>query len=403
MDHNLDFKSLVENSSILFYAATFDGRVLYLNDFGQKLLGLNKEEIDSGVNADSFYADPEDRKDLLTLLKSDNSVSDNEIRMISRDGKYITGHESAFSRQDDFGEEIIYGIINDVSEFVNLNLNSARLNLELADANQKLQDAYNTMAQQEKMAAIGELAAGVAHEINNPLGFIKSNARSMTKYLEMITSIFKEITNKCDLEKIEGIGKLDFILTDVQDILKENEDGLNRIATITESLKRFSRMGDENVKSDFDLNQAIMDTLNIAKSQYKYVAEIKLDLGDIPLFSCNGDSINQVLLNLIVNAANAIESLGSKDKGEILIETSLQDDGVKFSITDSGPGVDSSVKNKIFDPFFTTKEVGKGTGLGLSLCYDIIVHKHQGRIWLENCDKGGAQFNFTIPMGKVKV
>lgn len=403
MDHNLDFKSLVENSSILFYAATFDGRVLYLNDFGQKLLGLNKEEIDSGVNADSFYADPEDRKDLLTLLKSDNSVSDNEIRMISRDGKYITGHESAFSRQDDFGEEIIYGIINDVSEFVNLNLNSARLNLELADANQKLQDAYNTMAQQEKMAVIGELAAGVAHEINNPLGFIKSNARSMTKYLEMITSIFKEITNKCDLEKIEGIGKLDFILTDVQDILKENEDGLNRIATITESLKRFSRMGDENVKSDFDLNQAIMDTLNIAKSQYKYVAEIKLDLGDIPLVSCNGDSINQVLLNLIVNAANAIESLGSKDKGEILIETSLQDDGVKFSITDSGPGVDSSVKNKIFDPFFTTKEVGKGTGLGLSLCYDIIVHKHQGRIWLENCDKGGAQFNFTIPMGKVKV
>jgi PAS domain S-box-containing protein len=401
MDHILDFKSLIENSSILFYAATFDGRILYLNDFGQKLLGLNKDEIDSVINAVSYYINPEERKDLLTLLKADNSISDNEIRMISRDGEYITGHESAFCRKEDSGEKIIYGIINDVSEFVNLNLNSAKLNLELADANQKLKDAYNTMAQQEKMAAIGELAAGVAHEINNPLGFIKSNTRSMTKYLEMLTSVFFEISKEPDLSKIENIGKMDFVLSDLKDILKENEDGLNRIATITESLKRFSRMGDENVQSDFDLNMAIMDTLNIAKGQYKFIAEIKLDLGEIPLVSCNGDSINQVLLNLIVNAANAIESLGSKEKGEILIETSIQDDFIKLSVTDSGPGVDPAIKNKIFDPFFTTKEVGKGTGLGLSLCYDIIVQKHQGRIWVENCDKGGAQFTFTIPMCKV--
>lgn len=403
MDPGVGFKKLIDNCSFMFYATTFEGQFIYLNDFGKKLLGVTEEEIKNGINVDRYYVSPEDREDLLQLLKSENISDSLEIRLMDKNGKIFTGHEHALFYQDEAEGNIILSLINDISEFVSLNLNSAKLNLELADANQKLQDAYNTMAQQEKMAAIGELAAGVAHEINNPLGFIKSNARSMNKYLETLRSVFEEISKNADFKKTENTGKIDFVLSDLKDILKENEDGLNRIAVITESLKRFSRMGDENVQSNFDMNQAIMDTLYIAKSQYKYIAEIKLNLSEIPLVSCNGDSINQVLLNLIVNAANAIESLGSKEKGEILIETSLQNNLIKFSVTDSGPGVDSSVKNKIFDPFFTTKEVGKGTGLGLSLCYDIIVQKHQGRIWFENCDKAGAQFNFTIPMGEVKV
>ncbi len=401
MELGRGLEKLIDNCSFIFYATNMEGQILNLNNFGKGLLGITEEEIKNGINIKSYYVNPEDREYLLHQLELEN-ISDNlEIRLLDTEGKIFTGHEHAYVDPDESEGKIILSLINDISEFVSLNLNSARLNLELADANQKLQDAYNTMAQQEKMAAIGELAAGVAHEINNPLGFIKSNARSMNKYLEMLTSIFKEISKNPDLEKIENTGKIEFVLSDLQDILKENEDGLNRIAVITESLKRFARMGDENVQSNFDLNQAIIDTLNIAKSQYKYIADIKLNLGEIPLVSCNGDSINQVLLNLIVNAANAIESLGSKEKGEILIETSLQNSLIKFSVTDSGPGVDSSVKNKIFDPFFTTKEIGKGTGLGLSLCYDIIVQKHQGRIWFENCDHGGAKFNFTIPIGLV--
>ena len=114
---------------------------------------------------------------------------------------------------------------------------------------------------------------------------------------------------------------------------------------------------------------------------------------------CNGDSINQVLLNLIVNAANAIEMIGSKDRGKIIIETIKENNSVKFSVSDTGPGIDASVAHKIFDPFFTTKEVGKGTGLGLSLCYDIIVQKHQGKIWFENLEKCGAKFSFILPGG----
>ncbi len=401
MDLDIEFKKLIDNCSFIFYATTFEGQFLYLNNFGKELLGITEKEIKNGINVANYYVSPEDREDLLQQLELKN-ISDNlEIRLLDKNGKIFTGHEHSLVYPDEAEGDIILSLVNDISEFVSLNLNSAKLNLELADANQKLKDAYNTMAQQEKMAAIGELAAGVAHEINNPLGFIKSNTRSMTKYLKMLTSVFKEILKNPDLEKIENTGEMDFVLSDLKDILKENEDGLNRIAVITESLKRVARMGDENVKSDFDLNQAIMDTLNIAKSQYKYIAEIKLDLGEIPLVPCNGNSINQVLLNLIVNASHAIESLESKEKGEILIETSLQNSLIKFSITDSGPGVDPAIKNKIFDPFFTTKEVGKGTGLGLSLCYDIIVQKHQGRIWVENCDKGGAQFTFTIPMYKV--
>ncbi|MDA3937990.1 MAG: ATP-binding protein [Spirochaetia bacterium] len=397
MDYSAGFSKLIYNSNILFYVTNGDGTILFLNTFGQKLLGITPEDIVDGINSISFYADPEDKNDLDSILKSKKSVFDIEIRMKSKDGRLITGHEYGYIQKTEKGEELICGLINDISDFIELNLSTARLNIEMAETNQKLQDAYNTMAQQEKMATIGELAAGVAHEINNPLGFIKSNSRSMTKYMEMITVVFKQISEKYSLKEIENADKMDFILSDIKEVLEENGDGLNRIAKITESLKRFARMGDEDVKSDFDLNQAVLDTLNIAKIQYKYIADIKLDLGEIPPVYCNGDSINQVLLNLIVNAAHAIEMLGSKERGVIVIKTSSDNGSIKFSVCDSGPGVEDSVAHKLFDPFFTTKEVGKGTGLGLSLCYDIIVQKHKGKIWFENCTPGGARFIFTLP------
>jgi len=399
MNYSGGFTRLINDSKILFFVTKKDGTILYLNPFGQKLLGITSKNILEGINSIQFYANPDDKDDLDSILNSEQSSFDIEIRLLNKDGRLITGHEFGYIQKNDNGEQEIYGFINDISDFIQLNLDTAKLNIEMAEANQKLQDAYNTMAQQEKMATIGELAAGVAHEINNPLGFIKSNSRSLKKYLEMLTDVFQKISNSFSLKEIKNADKVDFILSDVKDVIDENEDGLNRIARITESLKRFARMGDEDVKADFDLNQAILDTLNIAQLQYKYIADIKLELGEIPMVFCNGDSINQVLLNLIVNAANAIEMLESKERGEIKITTSLENNLVTFSVSDSGPGIDPSVANKIFDPFFTTKEVGKGTGLGLSLCYDIIVQKHQGKIWFENLEKSGAKFSFILPGG----
>jgi len=399
MNYSGGFTRLINDSKILFFVTKKDGTILYLNPFGQKLLGITSKNILEGINSIQFYANPDDKDDLDSILNSEQSSFDIEIRLLNKDGRLITGHEFGYIQKNDNGEQEIYGFINDISDFIQLNLDTAKLNIEMAEANQKLQDAYNTMAQQEKMATIGELAAGVAHEINNPLGFIKSNSRSLKKYLEMLTDVFQKISNSFSLKEIKNADKVDFILSDVKDVIDENEDGLNRIARITESLKRFARMGDEDVKADFDLNQAILDTLNIAQLQYKYIADIKLELGEIPMVFCNGDSINQVLLNLIVNAANAIEMLESKERGEIKITTSLENNLVTFSVSDSGPGIEPSVANKIFDPFFTTKEVGKGTGLGLSLCYDIIVQKHQGKIWFENLEKSGAKFSFILPGG----
>jgi two-component system, NtrC family, sensor kinase len=396
MDYSVGFTRLINDSRILFYVSKMDGTILYLNSFGQELLGISALEILDGINSIQFYAIPEDKKDLDFIISPGQSVFDIEVRLVSKTGNLITGHEYAYIENNENGEKIIYGLINDISDFVQLNLDTSRLNLEMAETNLKLQNAYNTMAQQEKMATIGELAAGVAHEINNPLGFIKSNSRSLKKYLDMMTNVFRKISNTFSLKEIENTENIDYLLSDIKDVLVENEDGLNRIATITESLKRFARMGDEDIKADFDLNQAVLDTLNIAKLQYKYIADIKLELGEIPMVFCNGDSINQVLLNLIINAANAIEMLGTNEMGEIKIQTSFENNLVKFSVCDSGPGIDSSVANKIFNPFFTTKEVGKGTGLGLSLCYDIIVQKHQGNIWFENSTIGGARFIFTL-------
>ncbi len=399
MGININFKRFVEKSNSMFYVTSLKGEILYINDFGKSLLGITPDDINSGINVQSFYLFSEDRADFIQDLQKGEIIQEHEIRLINSYGKKIIGHEQSYIVPRSSGVDLVYGSVNDISDFIELNLNTARLNLELADINQKLQDAYTSMAQQEKMATIGELAAGVAHEINNPLGFIISNTNSVGRYIKILTEIFTKIKKTYNINAVEGIDQLEFILTDLGEVLKENKDGLRRIATITDSLKRFSRMGDENNKSNFDLNQAIKDTLTIAKTQYKYIADIELNLGDIPPVFCNGDSINQVLLNLIVNAAHAIDSLDPKERGLISIQTSVKDADVVFQVTDSGSGISDSIKNKIFDPFFTTKEVGKGTGLGLSLCYDIIVQKHGGKIWVENSSQGGAIFSFTLPGG----
>ena len=276
---------------------------------------------------------------------------------------------------------------------------------QLATAYQELKATHSQLLQQEKMASIGQLAAGVAHEINNPMGFISSNLGTMGKYLERLAA-FLELQSagveECASEKLrEEIAqarrkfKVDYILDDARALLAESKDGAERVRTIVQNLKSFSHV-DEAQSSYVDLNDCLETTITIAWNELKYKTTLKRDYGELPPVKCLPQQLNQVFLNLLVNAAHAIDT-----QGEISITTRAAGERVTVAIHDTGCGIPPEIQNRIFEPFFTTKEVGKGTGLGLSISYDII-KKHGGSIEVESPQGCGTTFILTLPVEGVE-
>lgn len=286
--------------------------------------------------------------------------------------------------------------------------NIKQLTDRLISANRKLSHAYEELKatqarilQQEKMASIGQLAAGVAHEINNPMSFISSNLSTLGKYMERILQFVRaqsEALAGCTStetvlavnEKRAGL-KIDYILDDSQKLIAESLDGADRVRSIVQNLKNFSRVDQAESKSA-DINECIETTLNIVWNELKYKAKVVKELGNIPLTRCYPQQLNQVFMNLLVNAAQAIEG-----RGEIRIRSWAEDGSIFVSVSDTGCGIQQENLNRIFEPFFTTKEVGKGTGLGLSITYDI-VKKHRGDISVESEVGKGTTFTVRIPI-----
>jgi two-component system, NtrC family, sensor kinase len=273
---------------------------------------------------------------------------------------------------------------------------------ELETTLDELNSAQSQIYQQEKMASIGQLAAGVAHEINNPMGFITSNLGSLDKYVgrlsEFIGVVDQAMQGCCDeaqagpvLEARKRL-KIDRILDDAHQLIIESQDGAGRVRRIVQDLKSFSRV-DQAETALIDLNEALETTINIAWNEIKYVATMNREFGDIPKVKCFPQQLNQVFLNLLVNAAHAL----GDTRGEITVRTEQEGDQVLVKISDTGCGMPEEVQRKIFDPFFTTKEVGKGTGLGLSISYDII-KKHGGSIEVESEVGRGTTFAVRLPV-----
>lgn len=267
------------------------------------------------------------------------------------------------------------------------------------------------LIQQEKMAGIGQLSAGIAHEINNPLGYTQSNLDTLRKYLDKIKSFLESLNTmektlkpeptedvKMLMETIRAEqkkNKINIITADLEDIIVESINGLSRIEKIVKSLLGFARTSASEFE-DYDLNKGIIDTLAVANNEIKYFAEVVEDLGDIPYIKAAGGSINQVLLNLIVNAVHAIKE--SSNKGLLRIKTFEERGSVYCLIQDNGIGIPKENLAAIFTPFFTTKPIGKGTGLGLSIAYDIIVNKHAGEINIESEAGIGTTFIIRLPI-----
>ena len=276
------------------------------------------------------------------------------------------------------------------------------LEAELARRLKENQQVQIQLMQSEKMAAIGQLAAGITHEINNPVGFVTSNLASLDGYQRDVFELldaYEDLEEICtsdaaalsNIRALKQQKEIDFLRTDIAQLIAESRQGLLRVAKIVSDLKNFSRV--ESTDWEWtDLREGLESTLNIVWNEIKYHCTLNKDYGDVPKVYCNPSQINQVFLNLLVNAAQAIP-----EKGNITIRTGLSDGEVFIAIADTGAGIPAENLPRLFEPFFTTKPVGKGTGLGLSISYSI-VQKHKGRIAVDSELGKGTTFTVWLPL-----
>ncbi len=281
-----------------------------------------------------------------------------------------------------------------------------RRNTELTGLNAQLSKAQEQLLQSEKLASIGQLAAGVAHEINNPVGYIFSNFGTLENYQELLFQMLgayeeaeQHISSPLVSQKLKQTRdkiELDFLKEDIPVLMQQSKEGIARVRKIVQDLKDFSRVDNNQEWQWANLHQGIDSTLNIVNNEVKYKAEVVKDYGPIPEIECLPSQINQVIMNLVVNASHAIGS----ERGTITICTRAEGDVVKLEVSDTGSGIPKEVISRIFDPFFTTKPIGKGTGLGLSLSYGI-VQKHNGQIQVASEPGKGTTFTITLPIKHV--
>jgi len=296
------------------------------------------------------------------------------------------------------------------------NLREANESLEqrVRERTRQIEQLHSQLVMQEKLASVGQLAAGLAHELNNPINFVLTNFATLTENFADLTDVLNDYHLLVDdvdgrpidpakiaaiRAKEEGL-QIDFLLHDIPALFSESERGFQRIDRVIQSMRNFSYKDHNGNRTYFNINKGIEDTLIIAKNVYKYHADVQADLADVPEVLCLPEQIHQVLLNLVVNSAQAIAENPSGAKGVIAIQTWRQNDHVCCRIADNGPGIPEQIRSRIFEPFFTTKAPGKGTGLGLSISYDIIVNKHGGEIAVACPEIGGTAFTFKIPLGR---
>jgi signal transduction histidine kinase len=273
------------------------------------------------------------------------------------------------------------------------------LEIKVRERTEELKQAHTIMLQQEKMASIGSLAAGVAHEINNPMGFISSNLRTLSKYFskakEMLSHYKSAVSSVPELEKATGEKwkqlKLDFVFEDSMNLIDESLSGAERITVIVKNLRAVSHI-DDSETGIMDINSEIDSIISLLAHETPFGTEFIRNYSGIPGFQCRLGLLSQAFLNILLNALQC-----RQDGLTVTITTSSDEESIYISIADNGPGISQEIKDRIFEPFFTTKEVGKGQGLGLTTAYDSIT-SHNGSIEVEN--RNGAVFLIKLPIRK---
>ncbi|HEY4554989.1 MAG TPA: ATP-binding protein, partial [Lysobacter sp.] len=271
---------------------------------------------------------------------------------------------------------------------------------ELQAAHRRLAGTQEQLLQSEKMASIGLLAAGVAHEINNPIGYVHSNLGTLRDYTGSLIALVEAYGAALaddhpaadSLRRLRERLDIDFIVGDLPQLLDESREGIERVTKIVQDLKEFSHVGRDEPVRAVDLHKGLDSTLNIVWNDLKYKVRLEKHYGVLPPVECHPSEINQVFMNLLINAGQSIA-----ERGTITLATGVDGEEAWVSITDSGCGIAEESLVRIFDPFYTTKPIGRGTGLGLAICYGIVA-KHHGRIEVGSRLGFGSTFRVVLPI-----
>lgn len=416
------FRELADLLPCLIWISNSKLVPIFCNHFGRKIFGLSKTELDQASWLQQI--DVRDRDKVSQAYQHASQQQGRvslEYRLPQADGSTRWILESVAARQRHNGKFL--GLMGCGMDITLQKLAEEKLEQQVAQRTQQLQQAISVLAaekdrqlqlnhqlkeaqshliQSEKMASIGQLAAGVAHEINNPLGYIYSNLNTLREYLvnllritqaarQLAEQLPKDFPGSANFMQLIKSLDLDLIQTDLPDLVAEAMEGAVRAKKIVQDLRDFSRI-DSQEKAFFDIEAGLDSTLNIVNNELKFKAEVIKEYGGLQPLLCIGAQLNQVFMNLLINAAQAM-----KEFGKITVRTGYENaDWLWVEIEDNGCGIPEAIQSKIFDPFFTTKPIGQGTGLGLSLSYKII-KDHGGHIDLISVPGSGSKFRINLP------
>jgi PAS domain S-box-containing protein len=380
------------------------GAVRFSNPESEWLLGWDSLEMEERNFVDIVCG--EDESESADRVKS-------AIDMTLHDGLIRSGFDDVFRHKEGWGVDVAYSVSplegegNDSGVVVTFSDISQRKRAEEERRNLERQ-----LNQTHKMEAVGQLAGGIAHEINTPIQYIGENLKFIKESNQDIASLLKgysalmqkgadlpdlqqEVANvKAIIEEID----LAYLEEETANAIEQSVSGTSQVANIVQAMKEFAHPGSKQM-SLADMNRIVSNAVAVCKNEWKYVADTELILGgNLPKVKCLGGEISQVILNLVINAAHAIEAAKLGRKGVITISTTLNQDCVEVSVTDTGTGIPKDIQDHVFNPFFTTKDVGHGTGQGLAIAQDIVVIKHQGELFFETEEGEGTRFVMRLPL-----
>jgi len=381
-----------------------DGMLLDVSGSYAEYFGYRREEMIGHTTPPGdlgLWLDAADRQRWRERLEKDGEVLGFETPLRCKDGSVVTVLISGRIVDMD-GERCVIVGLRDITQRKQMEELLRREKAEQAVLIAKLEEAQNQLLQSEKLAAIGQLAAGVAHEINNPMGFIRSNLTTLKGYTEKLLAVIDAYQRADslleaqpqlhdDIVQAKRDADLSFLGDDLRDLIAESIEGAERVRSIVCDLRDFSRVG-ADAWEVFDIHAGLESTINVVWNEVKYKADLVRDYGELPPVECIPSRLTQVFMNILVNAAQAIP-----ERGSITIATRARGEEVEIAFTDTGKGMSADVLEKVFDPFFTTKPVGKGTGLGLSVSYGI-VKNHSGRIEVASRPGQGTTFTVVLPV-----
>jgi PAS domain S-box-containing protein len=378
-------------------------RPLYVTPQIEQLIGLSVQRWMRGLDRLLESVHPDDRARVAAIVEGPadgRQPEPAEYRCVKPSGEEVWVRDACAVVTTDGDRRLLQGLLFDISAAKRAEADRDRLELDLRLG--------------QKLEAVGQLAAGIAHEINTPTQFVGDTVSFLDDAfgdVMQLVVVYERLLVAAEAGPVsdaliaavraaEEVADLDYLRERVPGAFERATDGVQRVATIVRAMREFAHPPTTD-KMPFDINQALRSTLVVASNEYKYIAEVQTEFGDLPPVMCDGGDINQVFLNLVVNAAHAIEDVTAEgERGTILLRTTAEDDHVRISVSDTGPGIPSAVAGRIYDPFFTTKDVGRGTGQGLAIARRIVVERHGGTLSFETEQGLGTTFHVRLPVGE---